>query len=141
MTFAELTAQFVGKPYSEYGKGPDSYGCLGLVYAFAKAAGKPIDESVWQYKGLSIDNFMASWKKDPSKLEQVMIEAADRVGVEVPVSEKLAGDLVILQSRGGGYSPGIYVGNSHVMASYADMGVRVFLIDNEGITVIKVRRL
>jgi hypothetical protein len=138
-TFADITAKFVGKPYSEYGKGPDSYGCLGLCYAFLKELGKT-DENVWQYKGLTIDNFMEAWKECPAKLEQVMIEAVDRIGIGVPVSEKLAGDLVILQSRGGGYFPGIYVGNSHVMASYADLGVRVFLIDNEGITVIKARR-
>ena len=141
MTFAELTAQFVGKPYSEYGKGPDSYGCLGLCYAFMKELGRPIDESAWQYKGLSTDNFMEKWKENPAKLEQIMIEASNQVGVEVPINKKLAGDLVIIQSARGNCFPGIYVGNSHVMASYADMGVRVFLIDNEGITVIKVRRL
>jgi len=141
MTFAELTAQFVGKPYSEYGKGPDSYGCLGLVYAFAKAAGKPIDESVWQFQGFSIDNFMEDWKQNPRKLEQIMIDAAERVGVEVSINKKLAGDLVILRAANGGCFPGIYVGNSHCMASYWNAGVRVFQIDNKDITVIKVRRL
>ena len=140
-TFAGITAKFVGKPYSEYGKGPNSYGCLGLCYVFLKELGKPIDENICQYKGLTIDNFMDAWKENPAKLEQIMIEAFDRIGIGVPVSEKLAGDLVIIRSRSGGYFPGIYVGNSHIMASYVDLGVRVFQIDNEGIVVIKVRRL
>ena len=100
-----------------------------------------MDENAWQYKGLTINNFMEAWQENPDKLEQIMIEAFDRVGIGVPVGEKLAGDLVIIRSRNGGRFPGIYVGNSHVMASYADLGVRVYQIDNEGIVVIKVRRL
>lgn len=140
-TFADITAKFVGKPYSEYGKGPDSYGCLGLCYAFLKELGKTIDESVWKYQDLTIDNFIVPWRENPKKLERILIEASNRLGAEVSVHEKLAGDFVIAQSRAGGYFPGIYVGNNHVMASYADMGVRVFQIDNEGITIVKVRRL
>lgn len=140
MTFAELTARFVGKPYSEYGKGPDSFGCLGLCYAFLKAAGKDIDEASWQHQGFSTDNFMEHWHLDPCRLEAVMLEAAERVGTAVDVHGKVAGDLVILKTRLGRFFPGIYVGNGNVMASYADAGVRVFSIDNDGMTAVKVRR-
>lgn len=140
-TFADITAKFVGKPYSVYGKGPDSYGCLGLCFAFLKELGKTIDENLLKYQDLTPDNFIEPWKKDPQKLELIMIDALDRFGVEISVNEKLAGDLVIARSRIGGYFPGIYVGCSHIMASYADMGVRVFQVDNEGINIIKVRRL
>lgn len=140
-TFADITAKFVGKPYSVYGKGPDNYGCLGLCHAFLKELGKTIDENLWKYQDLTMDNFIEPWKENPKKLERILIEASNRVGIEIPVHEKLAGDFVIVQSRVGGYFPGIYVGNNHVMASYADMGVRVFQIDNEGINIVKVRRL
>jgi cell wall-associated NlpC family hydrolase len=141
-TFADVTAKFVGKPYSEYGKGPDSYGCLGLVYAFQKELGKPINETDWCYDGLSTDNFMQAWRKDPAKLEQIMISAFEHIGVEISVHEKLAGDMVIIQSvTGGTFFPGIYVGNNHIMASYADLGVRVFHVENKILRIVRVRRL
>jgi cell wall-associated NlpC family hydrolase len=140
-TFTDITASFLGKPYSEYGKGPDSYGCIGLCYAFLKEIGKIPDESVWEYQELNINNFMEVWKENRGKAEQLMIEAAERIGTDVTKTGKLAGDLLILKTRTGSYFPGIYVGNGHVLASYADLGVRIFGIDNEGITVIKARRL
>lgn len=140
-TFADLCAEFIGKPYSELGTGPDSYGCLGFCYAFLKAAGKAVVESEWEYEGYSVGNFMEAWKDDPRKLESVMMDGAERVGQAVPVKRKIAGDLLILKTRTGSYFPGIYAGNGNCLASYSDIGVRVFQIDNDGITVIKARRL
>lgn len=141
-TFADITAKFVGKPYSEYGKGPDSYGCLGLVYAFQKELGKPVNDADWCHDGLSTDNFMEAWRKHPARLEQIMIAAFQHIGIEIPINEKLAGDMVIIQSViGESYFPGIYVGNNHIMASYADLGVRVFHVDDKMLKIVKVRRL
>lgn len=140
-TFSDLCAEFIGKPYSEYGKGPESFGCLGFCYAFLKAAGKNVIESEWNYRGFNVDNFMEAWKADPEGMERILLDGAEGIGTTVNVKKKLAGDFLILRARTGSYFPGIYAGNGHFMASYADIGVRVFGIDNKGVTVVKARRL
>lgn len=139
-TFAQITAEFIGKPYSESGLGPDAYGCLGFCYSFLKRAGKAIVESEWEYDGLTLANYMESWKENHAALEAKMVEAFKRIGAEVPVSRKIAGDLLILKTQNGSMSPAIYAGNGNFMASFADGGVKAFAIDR-GLTVVIARRL
>jgi len=107
-TFADLAARFIGKPYSEQGTGPDSYGCLGFCYAFLKAAGKRVDDAEWTYGGYTVNNFMEAWKEDPVRMESLLLEGVEQVGQPVPVQKRVAGDLLIMRSRTGGHFPGTH---------------------------------
>jgi cell wall-associated NlpC family hydrolase len=138
-TFADICAEFIGKPYSELGFGPDSYGCVGLCYAFLKRRGKIIDESVWEYEGLTLTNYMERWKHNHS-IDGLLLKSFDRIGTEISIKKRLAGDLLVIQAQDGSYFPAIYVGNNNFMASFADRGVMIFAMANN-LKTVKTRRL
>jgi len=138
-TFADVCSEFIGKPYSENGMGPDSYGCLGLCYCFLKRRGKITDESLWEYNGLTLNNYMDAWNKNP-KIDTLLLDAFERIGENILIKRKIAGDLLILKSETGSYFPAIYVGNNNFMSSFFGDGVRIFGLINR-ITVVSVRRL
>jgi cell wall-associated NlpC family hydrolase len=140
-TFAQITAEFIGKPFSEDGIGPDSYSCVGFCYAFLKRIGKQIDENLWQGKEINVHNFMEWRRKDPKRTIDWMLEIFLQMGMECPVNKKLAGDLIIWAEKNGRLHPGIYTGNGQFMASYRGAGVRTFAVDNDAVRIIYVRRM
>jgi hypothetical protein len=139
-TFAEITADFIEKPFLKGGKSSDGYDCIGFCYAFIEALGKA-EKFLTEYKGMTLENHHELYNRDPEGALQLMFEAFDSMGVEIPISKKLPGDLVIIKNELGRHYPGIYAGNENIMASYTNAGVRTIPIDGKQITVVRVRRL
>jgi len=140
-TFADICSEFIGKPYSENGIGPNSYSCVGFCYAFLKRRGILTDESLWTRPDINVNNFMKLRNANPKETIELMLEIFSQMGEEISINKKIAGDLIIWQNRDGKFHPGIYVGNQQFIASVRDMGIRVIAFDKEQIKVIKVRRL
>jgi cell wall-associated NlpC family hydrolase len=139
-TFADICSEFIGKPYSENGIGPDSYSCVGFCYAFLKRTGKLTDESLWTRPDINVDNFMKLRNANPKETIELMLEIFSRMGKEIPVNKKIAGDLIIWEDINQRLHPGIYVGNQQFISSYRDGGVRVFVLTDK-IKAVKIRRL
>ena len=138
-TFADITAEFIGKPYSENGVGPNSYSCVGFCYAFLKRTGKLTDESLWTRPDINIENFMKLRNANPKETIQLMLKIFSQMGTEVPINKKIAGDLIIWEENKR-FHPGIYVGNGLFITSYRNIGVRTFPL-GDTMRVVKVRRL
>ena len=138
--FAEYTSEFIGKPYSENGIGPDSYSCVGFCYAFLKRTGKLTDESLWTRPDINVENFMKLREANPKETIELMLEIFSQMGEEIPVKKKIAGDIVIWSDLTGRFHPGIYAGNQQFIASYRGSGIKVFTF-NDKIKAILVRRL
>jgi len=139
-TFADTTAEFIGKPYSENGIGPDSYSCVGFCYAFLKRRGVLTDESLWTRPDINVDNFMKLRNANPKETIELMLEIFSQMGTEIPINKKIAGDLIIWRDINQRLHPGIYAGNGLFISSYRDVGVRVFALTDK-IKAIKIRRL
>lgn len=140
-TFADLTAQFVGKPFRAGGQGPDGYDCLGFVYAFLREQGKA-DHLKIEFGRWNLDNYHDYYRCDRIAAEsQTLFEVYEANGVEIHVGMQIAGDPVIVRTAAGHFFPGIYAGNGHVLASFVDAGVRTVTIDNKILFIVKVRRL
>lgn len=139
-TFAEISAQFIGKPFKHGGNGPDAYDCIGFVYAFLKARGKAGNIKV-EYGEWNLDNYSClDQGTDHEIVHNMLFDIFDQNGVEIPVNKKVAGDAVIVRDRSGDYYPGIYAGNGIFITAFRDWGVRAVNIDKKALEIVKVRR-
>ena len=141
-SFADISIKFLEKPFKAGGRGPDGYDCAGFCFAFLKEMDKAEGlEKLWKWGEYDLNNYATYYKKNLIDAEKVMMEIINRTGTEIPLTSRLAGDLVVVQNEKGHYYPGIYVGNCRVMASFTDAGVRTVDVDGKLVKIIKVRRL
>ena len=140
-TFASITAEFLGKPWSDTGIGPDAYNCIGFCYAFLKRTGKQVDDDVWMNQQINAINYLEFRAKDPKKTVEWLIDVFLHIGEEVPVNKKTAGDFIIFQDQNKRFHPAIYTGNGQFMTSHRELGVRVFTFEGDAIKPVLVRRL
>ena len=140
-TFAGNMKAFIGKPFSPQGTGPDSYGCLGFVYAFLRDQGKSDRLTLEIPGGVDIWNY-SQWYPTATREEilNALSRAYDVNGEEIPVGRQIAGDMVIVRTAQGDHYPAIYGGNGVVVASYWDAGVRTMKVTG-GMKIIRVRRV
>lgn len=140
-TFADSMKKFIGKPFSASGYGPDSYGCLGFVYAFLIDQDKGDRLTLEIPGGIDIWNY-SQWYPTATQEEilKALNDAFDANGEEIPVGRQIAGDTVIVRTPQGDHYPAIYGGNGVVVASYWDAGVRTMKVTG-GMKIIRVRRV
>jgi len=126
MNLSELTAKFVGRPYSQYS-------CMGLVHAFYSQLGVNLPNS---YGYLTLNNFMGYYFKNPGKTQVEMIKVVNSLGEQSSAQyPKLLDLLIVAQNLRVRHviSPGllaaIYVGKGHAMTSFLKTGVSVFRLD------------
>jgi len=140
-TFADICDEFIGKPWSRTGYGPDSYSCVGLCYAFLKRTGKSMDEQLWNGSEIKVENYQDFRDAKPKETVEILMRIFSQIGEEISVNNKIAGDFIIWTMEDGRFHPGIYVGNGMFMASYVNSCVKVFSLKKDKISVVKVRRL
>ena len=140
-TFADITAEFIGKPYSETGIGPDEYNCIGFCYAFLKRTGKPVDDNVWLNQKINAANYMKWRNKEAKKTVEWLMDVFNKIGIEVSPSKVMAGDFVAWQDKNNRLHPGIYGGNRQILTAIRDKGVSVIALNKETIKIVKGRRL
>jgi cell wall-associated NlpC family hydrolase len=138
-TFADISAQFIDRPFREGGRGPDGYDCLGFCHAFLVAAGKAA-AIVTEQGEINIDNYHHYYRQDIEAAEAAMFTVFARMGSPVALPDVLAGDLVIVRNDLGRHYPGICAGNGHIMASFVNAGVRV-VSTGDKVEIVKARRL
>ena len=140
-TFADSMKKFIGKPFSASGYGPDSYGCLGFVYAFLIDQDKGDRLTLEIPGGIDIWNY-SQWYPTATQEEilKALNDAFDANGEEIPVGRQIAGDIVIVRTANGGHYPAVYGGNGNVVASYLDAGVRTMKVTG-GMKITRVRRV
>jgi cell wall-associated NlpC family hydrolase len=137
MKFVRRMKKYHNKPFRPDGVDDTGYGCYGLVYAYCRDIGKPIPDS---YGDWTIQNYFSRFQEDPRAAEDVLVTVFESIGTEVNISDLLAGDLIIVKIEDGLF-PAIYCGNGKFMASYLDVGVRVFEIDSTKMAVAMARRV
>ena len=143
-TFSDIIGDFANAPYNENGWGQEGvvgYSCLGLCYAYCQKRGFELPEEVKSLKfdGLAIDTFHEYAKHHKGVALIKLLKLFQSIGKDVPLSQKIAGDLVLVKADNETY-PAIFVGNGQVMAAYLDMGVKI-LTCNDKNKIIVVRRL
>jgi hypothetical protein len=140
-TFADIIGRYLGKPYSPNGHGPSSYGCFGLIYAYAKNRGAWVPSECWTLRGRwTIANY-ADLFEDIEYAEEVMGAVFESMGIPIYSLHKLAGDILIVKHPNTGrFFPAIYTGNGHAIASFLGKQVRTFSLGKE-CEVVVVRRI
>ena len=137
-SFAEIVGDFANAPYNEKGRGQEGvvgYSCLGLVYAYLKKIGKEVSDS---FEGITLDTFHSFASRHKGVALKVLLRLAQSYGTDIPVHQKIAGDLVLVKAQDETY-PAIYVGNGQIMSSYLGTGVKVVKCDKNN-EIIVVRR-
>jgi cell wall-associated NlpC family hydrolase len=140
-TFADITAEFIGKPWSDTGIGPGEYNCIGFCYAFLKRLGKTVDDEIWINQKINSINYMEWREKETKATIEWLINVFLSLGDEISVNKKLPGDFVLWMDDKKKLHPGIYGGTGQIMTSVRNKGVRTLSVDNKIITIAYVRRL
>ena len=78
---------------------------------------------------------------DHKIVHEKLFEAYEQNGIEIPINERLAGDMLIVQFYNGDFFPGVYAGNGNFIASFIDWGVRTLNLDKYRFKIVKVRRM
>lgn len=123
MKFVSMIKRYIDKPFVPGGIGPDSYDCMGLVYAYCRDMQKPIPDT---FEDLTLDNYAEFYMANKEKVEKVLVDYFGTIGTEVNVKEIIAGDLLVMNTGGGTLFPAIYCGNNKFITSYIDVGVLVY---------------
>jgi hypothetical protein len=128
-TFADIVGDFANAPYNENGWGQEGvvgYSCLGLCYAYCQKRGYELPEKIknLSFEGIKIDTFHEYAKRSKGAALIKLFKLFQSIGKEIPVHQKIAGDLVLVKATGETY-PAIYVGNGQFMSSFGDVGVKV----------------
>jgi hypothetical protein len=102
-------------------------GCLDLVHDILRKRGKKVPD---EWRGLTIENYGEWAKANPEKVNDMLTDLAREVCREIPLTAKLAGDVLIIEQEGRLF-PSIYIGNSHAIASFSEHGVTCFRLDDK----------
>lgn len=145
-TFAEITGDFVGKPFNALGygqEGADGYNCYGVCRTLLITMGKKFPTTGLYGKDIThnVNRLKALSTKERLKQEnEDLINMAKTIGVEIPKHSALAGDFVIMQTNNGNTYSAIYAGNNQVLSSFYPSGVRIVPCDKDN-KIIMARRL
>jgi hypothetical protein len=120
MKLSELTKEWIGTPFAEIS-------CIGFAHDFLEeATGETIPDTFGE---LSVDNYREAWRKDPAEVEAKMLEAIKACTFEHNIRFPKLLDLLVIEIKGHGLIPAVYVGNGNAIACFIKTGVTVFNID------------
>jgi hypothetical protein len=127
---------YLGKPYARNGKGPEAYGCFGLIWRYCKDLGVAMPSECWTLRGSwTIDNYGDLIDLDRPFAESVMWAVLERIGTPVKPALAVAGDVLVVRHHEGGIFPAIYSGNGHAIGAFLAADVRAFALDGENYAI------
>ncbi len=124
---SELTRRWIGTPY-------EGLTCLSFARQFlAEATGKPIPDD---FDGLSLDEHYQRWRVEPRAAERVLCDAViELTELSNPARPRVL-DLLVVDVRGRGLTPAVYVGNGNAIAAFIRPGVQVFNLDKNNRVIL-----
>lgn len=98
----------------------DAYDCVGLVYRYLLDCGKNVSDVFRQW---DLTNYYYLARGDKRLEAAIMRDWVLSLGAEIPVMERVAGDLLVINAAGIEI-PAIYMGGGNVLTVLSDRGVR-----------------
>jgi cell wall-associated NlpC family hydrolase len=136
-TFAEITAGFIGRPFRKGGRSKESgFDCVGFIYNFTLTRGKYFPDALGD---IDLQNYPDFYTNHSDKIENALNDLFDSFGTEVTIGGKLPGDIMIVRHKNGNVFPAVYAGNGNGIASFLNVGVRLFPLDDKAYP-IRIRR-
>jgi len=127
---AEMTAKYVGKPFS-------ACSCMKLVKDWFDDLGFNIPES---FEDMTLDNYMAAWKADRAATIEKMFRFFNTLGNPVEDFTSLSRhDLLAVEENENTYAA-IYLGNNMIISGNLYQGIRVLYLGKINV-VVMARRL
>ena len=122
--FAEITAKYIGKPFSEMT-------CMGFLHSIYQDMGVRVPD---RFEDLTLDNYMQKFENNPREIQIRMIKVIRSLGTKSIATLPHLGDLLVIAQKKPninrpGLFPAIYIGKQLAMASFVQMGVHPFKLD------------
>lgn len=127
-SLASRMSKYIGKPFQEGATGPDAYDCIGLIGRYILDSGKDIPRT---FGDLNEFNYWSMARGDKKREKALLREWVLTLGTEIPVNNKIAGDLLIINNsvQGNNYVfPAIYIGKNQAFTVINSRGVTPFFI-------------
>ena len=124
--FAEITAKYIGKPFSEYS-------CMGFLHAIYSDLGVEVPD---EWEGLTLDNYMDFFESNPLLIQSKLMRLCRKLGKDSRKDIPRIGDLLVVAQdkrkigiKTPGLFPAIYGGKNTAIASFVRSGVCAFQLD------------
>ena len=119
----KISQALVGSPYClgswDRKKGLD---CFSLVGSYLKMRGVTLDREM---EGVKIDDYKELFLREPEKAKALMVLYIEKHMDELPISKRLAGDVLLLSLANQGTFLAIDGGNGNIVAASEENGVSV----------------
>ena len=123
---ADITAKYIGRPFTDYG-------CAEFVYQFLDDLGLDPPRGA---DGLTVDNYKAMVDEDIKAAQRKMLKSFRLIGRKSNNQYPHIGDLLIIEQDNDVFFPAVYVGAGQAIASFIRQGISVFRIDSKNRVIL-----